>query len=513
MEFTSHYNEQNEREKTTVTITSEALRNILKDTMLTFLEHDNSALFDGQLPITVQTNNSLVLHSWDRLWDATKDNPDSKTSAELRCYLKNIERYEQATLQAHAAALREGQINFDNMWTLFPPGSEVITMLFQNSYQIFTVDQHGPSVDGMGFKLSCWAYDWDGRALIRSAHDFIVPRFEGKKKVTELQCYPLRFYKYGDEGPEKLRQQLIERGKLFETYCKRDEGQQGASPILWRCNKFATTRPDEDQPPDRSHLLDRQSMMLKVGIDEVKGERSAPVIIDPAQYAAYAPKVGESSFHIGSMVPRTRKTCQCKLCTMHGFRTEWDQQFARGTSVKSSEVVDVYLSNLLYSQLPPRLLGFIVDQKSWGQMRVEHMSVERDDDTDRQSSTAWMGLALEKDHKSNIEKMVTKHFKISEAEARQLRIRDPVKDKGEGLVILLHGKLDKPTQAAHCQRDPTGLPGLGKTMTAEGLAQTTKRRLIRIDATDFHYTEPSQVSEVFRKYFHCGHRWEALLLL
>jgi AAA+ superfamily predicted ATPase len=50
-------------------------------------------------------------------------------------------------------------------------------------------------------------------------------------------------------------------------------------------------------------------------------------------------------------------------------------------------------------------------------------------------------------------------------------------------------------------------------MTAEGLAQKTNRRLIRIDATDFHYSDPSQVSQAFQKYFHCAHKWGTLLLL
>lgn len=73
-------------------------------------------------------------------------------------------------------------------------------------------------------------------------------------------------------------------------------------------------------------------------------------------------------------------------------------------------------------------------------MLVEYMSVDRNDDIDCQFLIVWMEFVLEKEYKRNIEKMVMKYFKISEFEVFWFCICDFVKDKGEGLVILLYGK-------------------------------------------------------------------------
>lgn len=50
-------------------------------------------------------------------------------------------------------------------------------------------------------------------------------------------------------------------------------------------------------------------------------------------------------------------------------------------------------------------------------------------------------------------------------------------------------------------------------MTAETLARSLGRRLLRIDASDFEHHNASQVSDVFKRYFHMASSWGALLLL
>lgn len=50
-------------------------------------------------------------------------------------------------------------------------------------------------------------------------------------------------------------------------------------------------------------------------------------------------------------------------------------------------------------------------------------------------------------------------------------------------------------------------------MTAEALSAESNRRLLKIDAAEFIYNDPAQVSEVFQKYFDCSDAWGALLLL
>jgi len=58
-----------------------------------------------------------------------------------------------------------------------------------------------------------------------------------------------------------------------------------------------------------------------------------------------------------------------------------------------------------------------------------------------------------------------------------------------------------------------GVPGVGKTTTAETLARYLKRHILRIDASDFDYEQPGQVGSVLKKYFQLAYSWGVILLL
>ncbi|KAF2678848.1 P-loop containing nucleoside triphosphate hydrolase protein [Lentithecium fluviatile CBS 122367] len=70
-----------------------------------------------------------------------------------------------------------------------------------------------------------------------------------------------------------------------------------------------------------------------------------------------------------------------------------------------------------------------------------------------------------------------------------------VQGKGKGCIILLHG-----------------VPGVGKTSTAECVAAYTKRPLFPITCGDIGY-EPEQVEKNLQKLFKLAHKWGCVLLI
>lgn len=72
---------------------------------------------------------------------------------------------------------------------------------------------------------------------------------------------------------------------------------------------------------------------------------------------------------------------------------------------------------------------------------------------------------------------------------------DPVKQKGQGCVILLHGA-----------------PGVGKTSTAECVAAYTRRPLLPLAAGDIGY-DPEDVESRLQEHFHLAQRWGCVMLL
>lgn len=72
---------------------------------------------------------------------------------------------------------------------------------------------------------------------------------------------------------------------------------------------------------------------------------------------------------------------------------------------------------------------------------------------------------------------------------------DFVENKGKGLVFLLHGK-----------------PGVGKTYTAECIAQYVQRPLLTVTCADIG-VGPSEVEENLRGWFKKARSWDAIMLL
>jgi SpoVK/Ycf46/Vps4 family AAA+-type ATPase len=70
-----------------------------------------------------------------------------------------------------------------------------------------------------------------------------------------------------------------------------------------------------------------------------------------------------------------------------------------------------------------------------------------------------------------------------------------VQGKGEGLIFLLHGK-----------------PGVGKTYTAECIAEYTKRPLLSLTCTDIG-TNPMTIESKLTYWFKLAKHWGAILLI
>lgn len=72
---------------------------------------------------------------------------------------------------------------------------------------------------------------------------------------------------------------------------------------------------------------------------------------------------------------------------------------------------------------------------------------------------------------------------------------DLVEGKGNGLILLLHGS-----------------PGTGKTMTAEGVGEITKKPLYRVTSADIGITAEG-AEKYLESVFHLGKLWSCVVLL
>lgn len=82
-----------------------------------------------------------------------------------------------------------------------------------------------------------------------------------------------------------------------------------------------------------------------------------------------------------------------------------------------------------------------------------------------------------------------------DADASQSWTADFIENKGKGLIFLLHGK-----------------PGVGKTYTAECIAEHVRRPLLPITCADIG-VEPNEVEDRLVRWFKIARSWDAVMLL
>jgi hypothetical protein len=132
-----------------------------------------------------------------------------------------------------------------------------------------------------------------------------------------------------------------------------------------------------------------------------------------------------STPNLGDMVKwGGRQECNCNECKIAYeslSRFSWDGKSGNRELTREQ-----------YQMLPPRVLGYALDQKKWVQLHVERLK----DLGEASSETFDRKLQLHEDHKMLIKNVVKAHTK---SKSEKMNITDYTPGKGKGLVIMLWG--------------------------------------------------------------------------
>lgn len=148
-----------------------------------------------------------------------------------------------------------------------------------------------------------------------------------------------------------------------------------------------------------------------------------------------------------------------------------------------------------FALIPRRFFGYSVQDRQFFHLDIR--SIQQRHDTE-EAGLAFKRLQLGPDHKQTIKSLVQGHLNQKKFEEKHhivLDGQDLIRGKGKGLVILLHG-----------------VPGVGKTATAEAVAQKWKRPLFPITCGDLGVTSET-VEKTLQEIFRLAHLWDCILLL
>ncbi|RKL35219.1 hypothetical protein BFJ70_g8076 [Fusarium oxysporum] len=463
----------------------------------------------------------------------------SRTALEHLTYLlKFMDDYVHKRLDYLKSSSCE-KIFFSDIWHLFKPGGQVISADGKQIYQIFNVistphigeerfskfakedEDSREAADGQ-IVIQCVFIHFDGRQIGPVVRNVSIPKFDGEKAVTSLKIYPLRFHvrkklerqimgrkPTGDEigkslrdGVAKLQETLIERGKLFTevaavkhmyysglTVDTRDEVQ---SQVMIDFAEAFLVEKNGNWRPEVKHL---------VGMIEISNSlrRDAPCT---------ALCCAEESVHNDVYVDNKRHHDFMKEM-LRGVEDGVDDLPPAAIYPRPLETLKTGGSPLTRDDLlimSYTVFGFVLRDRSWAQLDLTHLthftdtvddsSAGNDDETE-DDKTAFGRLVLPPGHKNMVLSLISQHFRNKAAQRDKDRDEqvDIVRGKGKGLIILLHGA-----------------PGVGKTTTAEGVAEKFKKPLFQITCGDLG-SSPKDVEDALQTNFALANRWGCILLL
>ena len=346
--------------------------------------------------------------------------------------------------------------------------------------------------------FSIWSYyiDFDGKSFGAVRHVHRIRSFEGERDITSLPCYPFRYV----ENHEAYRRKLQELGKKYQEYLSLKHLSYTGSTLICNPTGDRIDDPDGEQVRHPSHVDSDIIVDFEETFQTLPSWRCT-FHVPPFGEGNIDPR--EDDFRLMRWTDRQRTTLLSaqteKIHTRDynqiGNETIRKDQFLMGFKEHDKEGPDKERQTLTETELvllPRRLFAYILRDRKFAQVDVVYTR------STMGQIDGFKNLRLPRGHKRMVQALVDTHFKKRNIESLEYGDKqdfDIVQGKGKGLIILLHG-----------------VPGVGKTSTAECVAEANKKPLFSITCGDlglFPADVESNLSEIFR----LAHLWDCVLLL
>lgn len=422
--------------------------------------------------------------------------------AQLKCLLKYLDKDYATTKKTLYPMLEAGNITFDLLWTLFRSETICYTSTYTahdepRAFKVEYATKESSFVKGTWMEVEGRYMDFDGKTFGLGSMDVEIESFKGPRKINTLPCYPLKYHK----DPEAIKTRLIARGKRFTemagmqykfhkglSFTKRKRQAIKVTTngrVMIDPATFRRTNPNYPistvKPPD-------PGLANSLGIDEDSDSEGGCCCGESDEEEAGR----QNTFEDANDEPRKEsRLILDKSGKAHFVEVEIDEhgmEIKRESMEKISEGSEKQREfteeELLIAS--PVVLGFAFSEKLWLEFTVSGIhDIEWNEG-------AFESLVLPEKQKSIVKALVQSH--TSEAAERK-NIDDVIQGKGRGLVAVLHGT-----------------PGVGKTLTAESIAELLKCPLYCVSAGELG-TNPRELEQELQKILDLAHSWGAVLLL
>ncbi|UQC79723.1 ATPase [Colletotrichum lupini] len=379
----------------------------------------------------------------------------------------------RSRLEALNTASHSTLVQYDDLWMLYKPGESFFHRVSGLETRCYIVDYPIVNTAAPGMyqgllQLCCWSMGYSPQSgmLVKQYGVFPVARFHGRTEIGKLRYVPGRFM----EDLEAVKALAVTRGQSY-----------------WEMN---TTSKFQQLVTSKEHSHDGVSgMRVIVGenADSALDEGRLPHVPSPIfdkriAISKWSKRVGIESDITPTTEDRGIGHDSDDVILQTGFE-EVGKMRGNWFSDYDSILPTTKPDDLALMLCPLEVLAFSIREKTWNLYNVVDLKPVQF------ATDAWKRLVLKAEYKEVIWAMVKSYL------AHSTNFHDLVDGKGEGLVILLHGP-----------------PGVGKTLTAECVAESFKKPLYMVTAGDLG-TDPETLEGKLSKIFDHAEAWDAILLL
>ncbi|KAF2822706.1 P-loop containing nucleoside triphosphate hydrolase protein [Ophiobolus disseminans] len=432
-----------------------------------------------------------LIHRWAELGEAirnlgdeTEDQRTTKIHAEL---LQEVLTKEFKSMIDAAHDMKSKRVmTYEHLWTLFQPGSIIFTRQDgQETAMTLVESRYGQDAKGLPcYWLTCKYVDWDGAKFGTNKINLSIAHFTGTRSITSLRVHPLEYH----QESQALRERLIARGAKAEALA--GANYRAYHGVAWRTSQFGTR--------------DTYNVKGRIVIDTYGWNR-----FNPTQSIFVVP-LNQKEGTLPGLPVGLPGMPPLPGSIMNSGLIDYNNTFDFGTGLDPSdndgenedndgddsgmpldgafadEDDAIKLPPLTTDQkltCTPILRGYSLKNKLWLNFFVNCVK-----DIEWQTD-AFDRLVLPKNQKELI-----LGFTESQRKYRDT-FDDVIEGKGRGMIILLCGP-----------------PGVGKTLTAESMAEEMKIPLYMMSAGDLGF-DPRKVETKLQDILEMCSRWNAILLL
>ncbi|KAK2054092.1 hypothetical protein LY76DRAFT_597261 [Colletotrichum caudatum] len=445
--------------------------------------------------------------------EAEKEPEDSETTAlatsitallHLRCLVQFMDA-EFEPKREYINSMQCTRIHFHDLWHLFKPGDEVISQEQKQAFVVLRVqiprhkveepwerwnkrakaDHSDSDSDGEDdeddnpFTLHCVYIDFDGKSFGPFVKKFRISPFGELKQITSLPVYPLRYAR-----DTKARDKIAKRGRMLLDVAKpkamyymgvtMDKRDEIDSQVVIDFNEALA---DEDRRKAWEPRIAPVSTAAEASSDE---ECVALCCYRQAINAGFLTDSTMTQDYVKTLIPDTSLRPSSLILSPRSLED---------TLNSLSELTETEFLVMTY-----RVFGFVLRSRKWAQLDLTFLQYENSNARNL-TVNAFEKLELPDGHRAMVESLVIQHFRHRQSQFAGDEQTDLIQGKGKGLIMLLHGA-----------------PGVGKTTTAEGIAELFRKPLFQITCGDLG-TTAKEVEVELEKNFALASRWGCILLL